>query len=297
MFRPSNFRTVSTGNNLSSGFAAISHPLFPFFSVQGNQPSTSQYPSSGLTGHYPYTIYFFALFSFSSFFLTHATTFFLAQAFSTILFFLFFCFFSLPENGTEIGRKHRQMLKAVCLTLQQQTRFNISRCFRATSTLFLHSSVLHHSLSFFLFLTFLVLHSIFLRCGRVGRKYRQILETVWASLFSAKMYTGVQAWVHMFFLGAYFFCCRHALSYHRMYIHAYILLDALRQLALPPGYLCIRLYVYPVLLFIFLCIPLFAILFNIILFLCTPYYTDKIFCTYLFTFFYLCFKQKNAYLY
>lgn len=94
------------------------------------------------------------------------------------------------------------MLEAVCLTLQQQTRFNISRCFRAISTLFLHSSVLHHSLSFFfffLFLTFLVLHSIFFRRGRVGRRHREMLETVWVSLSSAKMYTGVQAWVHMFF--------------------------------------------------------------------------------------------------
>ena len=94
-------------------------------------------------------------------------------------------------------------------------------------------------------------------------------------VFSKDRYrcTGLGAYV---FFVCILFCCWYALPYHRMYIHAYILLDALRQLALPPGYLCIRLYVYPVLLFIFLCIPLFAILFNIILLLCTPYYTDKI---------------------
>lgn len=121
-------------------------------------------------------------------------------------------------------------------------------------------------------------------------------ETVWVSLSSAKMYIGVQAWVHMFFLCSYFFCCLYALPYQRMYIHAYILLDALRQLALPPGYLCICLYTYPVLLFIFLCIPLFVILFNIILLLCTPYYTDKIkhFLYIFIYFFYLCFKQKKC---
>ena len=113
LFRPSNFRTVSTGNNLSSGFAAISHPLFPFFSVQGNQPSTSQYPSSGLTGHYPYTIHFFLSFFFFSFFLffshTQQPLFWLRRSAQF--------FFSLPEDGTEIGRKHRQMLEAVCLTI------------------------------------------------------------------------------------------------------------------------------------------------------------------------------------
>lgn len=171
--------------------------IYTFFLFRIGKPAfQGQHPPPGLTGHYHYTIHFFPL---SFLFFLHTQ---LGLRRSALFLLFLFLFFSLPEDGTEIGRKHRQMLEAVCLTLQQQTRFNISRCFRAISTLFLHSSVLRHSLSFFslfFFLTFLVLHSIFFRRGRVGRRHREMSETVWVSLSSAKMYTGVQAWVHMFF--------------------------------------------------------------------------------------------------
>lgn len=177
--------------------------IYTFFLFRIGKPAFQcQHPPPGLTGHYHYTIHFFPL---SFLFFLHTQ---LGLRRSALFLLFLFLFFSLPEDGTEIGRKHRQMLEAVCLTLQQQTRFNISRCFRAISTLFLHSSVLRHSLSFFFFILFFDFFSspfyILPAWSSRSETSRDVGDRLGLFVFSKDVYrcTGLGAYV---FLCSYFF--------------------------------------------------------------------------------------------
>lgn len=200
LFRSSNFRTapkISLRPVLPP--SAIHTFLFSYWKTSLPQVNII-HPACPVIIH---TLYIFSLVFFFSFF----------SFFSHTQQHLFFVpgvqhnsFFSLPEDGTEIGRKHRQMLEAVCLTLQQQTRFNISRCFRATSTLFLHFSVLHHSLSFFFLFSFFDFFSspfyILPAWSSRSETSRDVGDRLGLFVFSKNVYrcTGLGAYVFFVFI-------------------------------------------------------------------------------------------------